>query len=112
MLKLVIDYMTLLYVTWVLFLAVMSVKAAKDAGTLPTATYVMAYPMYIVALLFDFALNMASSFVFMEPPQELLLTHRCDRHLLESDGWRWMLAATLCKYMLDPFQIGGHCRGK
>lgn len=109
MIRLATDYLALLYATWVLFLAVMSVKAAKDAEKLPTATYVLAYPIYIVALVADLALNMASSIVFWELPRELLLTNRCDRHLTESDGWRWTLAVGLCKYLLDPFQLGGHC---
>lgn len=109
MLMLVVDYLELLYKTWILFLAVMSVKAAKDAGKLPKATYILAYPMYLIALGYDFTLNMVSSILFFELPQELLLTHRCERHLVESDGWRWWLAYLLCTYMLDPFQIGGHC---
>lgn len=109
MLTLVVDYLALLYVTWIFFLAVMSVKAAKDVGNLPKVTLVLAYPMYITALLLDFTLNMASTFVFLERPHDLLLTHRCDRHLIESDGWRWSLARAICRYLLDPFQVGGHC---
>lgn len=65
--------------------------------------------MYIVALISDLALNIASSVIFLEFPKELLLTQRCDRHLTESDGWRYIISKFLCKYLLDPFQIGGHC---
>lgn len=102
-------YIGLLYITWVLFLAVMNIKNAKDAGILPKATYIIAYPMYLVALGFDFILNMASSIIFLEFPRELLLTSRCERHLAEYDGWRFKLAKTICVYLLDPFERGGHC---
>ncbi|MGD7407528.1 hypothetical protein ACQCP7_25990, partial [Ralstonia pseudosolanacearum] len=47
----------LLYALWVFFLAVMSLKRAKDAGTLTFWNKMFGYPVLFVGLLLDFLAN-------------------------------------------------------
>ena len=97
------------YATWFLFLAIMSLKQARDAGKLPTASLVLGYPIALVGWVFDFLLNMMATLLFLELPREWLLTIRCDRLMTNGSPWRAHLAWTICAHLLDPFQVGGHC---
>ena len=47
----------LLYALWVFFLAVMSLKRAKDAGLLTTTAKCFGYPVLFAGLLLDFLAN-------------------------------------------------------
>ncbi|MEN6540829.1 MAG: hypothetical protein ABFC67_14575 [Mizugakiibacter sp.] len=102
-------YLALAYGTWICYLAVMNLMAARSLGTLGKAAYAFGLPLLVVGLAADFLLNMASSVLFLELPHEFLLTARCDRHIHEKTGWRRALAVWICANLLDPFQHGGHC---
>lgn len=100
-----------LYVLWLLYLANMNLERAKKAGTIrPFALYAGYYPTLVVGGLLDIAVNVViGSIVFLERPQELLLTKRLSR-LIKTDGWRSKLALWVCKTLLDPFDPEGrHC---
>jgi len=97
------------YITWILFLAVMSLKAARDAGRLPTVTARLALPVIAVGYLADVAFNLVSSAIFLELPREWLFTARVERHL-RAGTWRGALSVWFCRVLLDPFQVGGHCK--
>lgn len=105
----VLGFIALAYSTWLFFLAIMALKMARDEGKLSQVALCLGYPMLVVGLVLDFSLNMASTVIFLELPQELLLTYRCDRLIHSKPGWRQNLARWLCQNLLDPFQIGGHC---
>lgn len=107
--KIALYYAALFYLTWFFYLAVMSLKMARDAGRLTKTAEVLGMPLLFVGLALDFTLNMASTLIFMDLPHEYLLTIRCDRYLRTDTGWRYLLARALCRNLLDPFQIGGHC---
>lgn len=114
--KIALFYIVLIYATWLFFLAVMALKSARDNGKLTRASTIMAYPLLIVGWLLDFSLNMATTLIFLDLPQEWLLTIRCDRYLsipkpTGLNVYRQKLARWLCQNLLDPFQSGGHCRG-
>lgn len=109
-------YAALIYATWLFFLAIMALKSARDNDKLTKASEILAIPMLIVGWLLDFSLNMAATPVFLDFPQEWLLTIRCDRylHIVNPIGlnmYRQRFARLLCQNLLDPFQSGGHCRG-
>jgi hypothetical protein len=115
-LKFVALYLGLAYATWFAFLAVMALLAARNSGKLTKLSEVLAVPILVVGWLLDFSLNMASSALFLDLPQEWLLTIRCDRYLSTAsssgiDRYRQRVARALCQNLLDPFQSGGHCRG-
>ena len=108
--------LALMYLTWLFFLAVMALKSARDNGKLTKTSEVLAMPLLAVGWLLDFSLNMATTLVFLDLPQEWLLTIRCDRYLsipnpTGLNRYRQRLAQWLCQNLLDPFQSGGLCRG-
>ncbi len=47
-----------MYVCWVLYLAIMNLKRARDAGTLSTAALVLGYPLLFVGYALDIGLNL------------------------------------------------------
>ncbi|MDE2103877.1 MAG: hypothetical protein KGL39_41960 [Patescibacteria group bacterium] len=109
-------YFSLIYATWLFFLAIMALKSARDNGKLTKASEVMATPILIVGWCLDFSLNMCATPVFLDLPREWLLTIRCDRYLsipnpTGLNAYRQKFARLLCQNLLDPFQSGGHCRG-
>lgn len=99
----------LLSATWVLYVAIMSLKTRRDAGTLPWPAKLIGYPVLFVGLAFDVAFNwLVGSAIFFELPHELLFTARCQRHY-PTDTWRGATARWLCTNLLDPFDKG-HCQ--
>ena len=109
-------YAALMYLTWQFFLSIMALKSARDNGKLTKTSEVLAMPLLVVGWLLDFSLNMATTLIFLDLPQEWLLTIRCDRYLSIANPsglnrYRQRVARALCQNLLDPFQSGGHCRG-
>ncbi len=96
-----------IYVLWVLFLAVMALQHAWD--TLPVAVKVLAVPAVGVAMVLDVGLNLAASAVFADIPREFTFSRRMSRYK-HGDDWRTPIARWICSNLLDPFDIGGHCR--
>ncbi len=109
MLRLPIFILELLYVTWAFYLLAMSLIQARNAGKLTRVALVMGYPLVIIGVLLDFLLNMVATVVFLDPPREYLLTIRCNRYIDGYTDWRHTAALWLCRNLLDPFEIGGHC---
>lgn len=97
--------------TWGLYLSVMHLKAARDAGRLTLAAKVLGYPWLALALVVDVLFNLVTgTLLFLERPRELLFTSRVSR-LNDRPGWRGDLARWFCRELLDPFDpSGGHCR--
>jgi hypothetical protein len=103
---------------WVLYLACMNLKRAKDADRIPRVGYWFGYPVLLVGLAADFFYNVIlATVLFGELPQEWLLTGRLQRYLRDPDaGQAWWLysrktvARWLCDNLLDPFDpSGNHC---
>ena len=109
--QLILAFFTGWFILWVLFLAVMSLKRAKDEGLLVSGTtsYSLALIVLGIGYFIDFLVNITLAVVlFFEPPFEMTVTKRCEKHLHET-GYRGKVARWLCHNLLDPFQIGGHC---
>jgi len=100
-------YFSLAFMTWLFFLAIMSLKHARDAGKLTKTASNLAWPILIIGYPLDFLFNIASSFIFLEFPQEWLFTARVSRHI-KGNGWRAALAHWICSNLLNPFDEG-HC---
>jgi len=111
LLQAVLFYAGLCYATFAAYLAVTSLWAAKQAHRLNRPLLVLGWPLVIVGGLLDAALNIASSAPFLDVPREVFLTQRCGRYIAGPDGWRRRLALWICRTLLDPFQVGGHCNG-
>ena len=96
---------------WVMFLAVMQLKSVKDAGLLTPdmPAYKIGMVVLFIGYFVDMVVNLtAATVLFLEIPDELTVTKRCSR-LLVDNGFRGAIARWLCRNLLDPFQIGGHC---
>lgn len=103
-----------IYIGWFWFVAAMGFKAAKDAGTLSKGTILAAYPGVIVGFLYDIVvLNTLGSIYLLDFPKlwkgEVTLTAHLTR-LKTEPGLKGHKARIICKDLLDPFQIGGHCK--
>ena len=100
-----------LWLFYALYVFTMSVYRAKLAGRLCGLSLVLLYPIVIIAALMDVVCNLTlATLVFLEPPQELLVTTRLKRYHASEDGWRTDLAAYVCENLLDPFDpTGEHC---
>lgn len=96
------------YALWLWYLAVMSLKRARDAGRLSRVAYVMGLPILWSGLLIDCAVNLAvATILFLELPREWLVTARLSR-LAHNGGWRARLALWICANLLDQFDPDGH----
>ena len=100
--------------TWLLFIfyaAVMNFQQARDSGRMGPFMRALALPALGVGLLLDVLVNwFIFTFVFLELPQEWLVTMRLSR-LKKRNSWRGKLAGWLCQHLLDPLDpTGCHCR--
>lgn len=93
-------------VTWLYYVAVMSLKVKYD--TLPFESKVLALIHLPIGLLLDFCLNVIMSPLFLEPPFEMTLSARLKRHRERSTGFRLKIADYICENLLNPFEKG-HC---
>lgn len=97
------------YVTWILYQAVMNLKRARDAGTIPKAAYYLGLPVLYLGLLVDCLVNVVFvTPLFLELPKEFLITQRLKRHYYFGKGWRRSLAAWFAANLLDPFDPDGN----
>lgn len=99
------------WLLWALYVMVMGVYRAHLDKRLTTTTKVLAAPWVAFGFAVDIAVNIAvASLLFIELPEELLVTKRLQRHLLATTGWRCRLARWICVHMLDLFDpTGKHC---
>lgn len=96
------------YLLWVLFLAVMALQWKWHE--LPTAIRVLAIPAVLAAVILDVLFNVTiGSVLFLEPPFQWTFSQRVGAYKM-ADSWRKPIAVWICANLLDPFEIGGHCR--
>lgn len=96
------------YVTWILYLSVMTLERARNVGNLPKPAYCLGLPLLYVGLLIDFLVNVfIASVLFLEVPQEWTVSARTKRHFFETSGWRHTLAVWLAHNLLNPFDPAG-----
>lgn len=103
-----IDVLAAAYVLWLLFLAVMALKHAADDKRLNRTALVLAVPAVGAAGLLDIGFNWSVGLLLGVTP-DLTFSQKCGR-LKQADDWRAPVARWICATLLDPFQIGGHCR--
>lgn len=98
----------LIWGTWIFYLAIMNLL--RHRGTLSLPAKILGWPVVIVGVVLDVAINWCvASFVFISPPREFLLTARLKRHIREG-GWRGKVALWVCHNFLNAFDPGGsHC---
>lgn len=96
------------YALWILYLAVMSLKRAKDAGLLHKTARFFGTPVLFVGYFLDALVNIfLLTFILLEFPKELTVTERLKRHIKTSAGWRLSVARWFIP-LLDPYDPSGH----
>ena len=96
------------YALWVFYLAVMSLKRAKDAGLLTKTAMALGYPVLVVGYILDFWVNITvMTLLLMEFPRETTVTARLKRHNNQSTGWRKSVALW-AEPLLDPYDPSGN----
>ncbi len=101
-----------LFALWVLYLAVMALKMARDADRLSPTAKLFGYPLTFFGVTVNVLINWTLlTLVFAEWPKETMFTHRVERHCQFGTGWRKKLACWVCHDLLDPFEVSGvHCK--
>lgn len=101
-----------LYLLWVMYLAVMSLGRARNAGTLSRTALILGYPLFIFGSVFNILCNwILLTIIFLELPKETMFTSRVTRHCLGGSGWRKRIACWICHDLLDTFDPNGvHCK--
>lgn len=96
-----------LYTLWVFYLAVMTLKRARDANLLTKTATVFGVPVLVIGLILDFIANVfVMSLILLELPKETTVTARLKRHNKESTGWRLSIVKW-AEPLLDPFDPSG-----
>ena len=97
----------IIYALWVFFLAVMSLKRAKQAGALSRPVLILGTPTLFIGYLLDFLANtFVMTVLLMELPQETTVTDRLKRHIQDGSGWRYRFSSSF-RPLLDPFDPSG-----
>lgn len=100
--------LTSLYMLWVMYLAVMALKRARDSGKLSKPAMVLGYPLLFIGLVLDALVNITlGSVLMLELPREWLVTARLTRHINTGSGWRKKLALWVTATLLDAFDPRG-----
>lgn len=99
------------YLLWGMFLAVMSLQRARDAGTLSKPAYWLGLPILYMGLTIDFLVNVVvATPLFLELPREWTVSARVSRHCGQ-DSWRGVIACWICDNLLNTFDPSGrHCK--
>ena len=100
-----------LWLFWGVYVLVMGLYRAYLANRLGPVSRVLGAPFFIVGYLLDVFTQMTfATLVFLELPSEVLVTTRLTRYLRAGTGWRFRVAAWICRNLLDPFEpTRNHC---
>ena len=99
-----------LWAFYIFYLACMSLVRGYQAGTLTLASKLLGYPIIAIGLAIDVFMNaIVFTLIFLERPQEWLVTDRLKRHI-KQHTIRAKIARFLCHELLSPFDVSGdHC---
>lgn len=99
--------MAALYILWPFYLAVMSLKRARDEGKLTKVAYVLGAPILYVGWTLDVLVNwFVITIILLELPRETTVTARLKRHA-KYYTWRGRIARWFALHLLDPYDPSG-----
>lgn len=97
------------YALWFAYLAIMSLKRSRDAGTLTGVAYALAVPFFIAAYALDIFVNLTGcTVVFFDAPREKTMTARLKRYAAQPGTWRFTLTVFIATHFLDRFDPDGY----
>lgn len=95
------------YLLWLMYLAVMSLMRAYEAGALSKPAFALGLPALAVGYTLDVLVNaIVFSALFGELPREWTVTARLQRHA-KAGGWRGKVASWIGDHLLDDFDPDG-----
>lgn len=95
------------YVLWGMYVLVMGLKRARDAGTLTPVAHALGLPILVAGYVLDFAVNVTVCTVLLaELPRETTVTARLKRHK-NADNWRGRITRWVAAHLLDAFDPDG-----
>lgn len=99
------------YALWILYLAAMNLRRAREAGRLTRLVRAIALPVIGATVAIDVAVNLVlATVVFFDRPREWTVSERLARYLPGTD-WRARVALWVGVHLLDPFDpSGSHLR--
>lgn len=102
-----------LYFLWIFYIAVMSLKRAKENNILSKPALCFGVPILLVGYLLDVLVNLAVlPFILLDIPRSWTVTGTLKYHIYksESGGWREKLSSWFCSNLLNTFDPDGkHC---
>lgn len=108
--KTALQFIGVWFTLWLFFLAVMSLKSARDRGTLTPVGKVFGLPILWVGLVLNVAVNLTLySLALFELPKrgEWLVSQRTKRHFRHGSGYRHAVAKFIAVHLLNPFELSG-----
>lgn len=97
---------------YLLYILAMGIYRAYLAKRLSLFQKIILSPVIAVMLFVDWFMNWTLCILlFLEVPEEYLVTQRLQRYIKEGDGdWRHLWALAICDNLLDIFDpTGNHC---
>lgn len=97
------------YALWILYLAVMNLKGARDDGTLGPFALFFGLPVFVTGYALNVLINVfVMSVILLELPRlrELLVSARVQRHV-RGDGYRAAVCRWIAVHLLNPFDPRG-----
>ena len=96
------------YLLWLLFLTVMALRWKWNS--LPLSVKLLAAPAVLFAVVLDVLFNITiGSVMFLDLPSQWTFSQRVGQYKMRID-WRKPIACWICANLLDPFDVGGHCK--
>lgn len=103
-----LNTLVIVYSVWVLYLALMNLKGARDNGKLGPVAYACGIPILCVGYVLDFVMNIfVMSLILMELPRETLVTSRVQR-LIRDEGFRGKVCRYIAIHFLNAFDPRGY----
>jgi hypothetical protein len=100
--------LSLPFLLWLFYLAVMSLARARDAGAISIVAYRLGLPVLYFGLVLDVATNVLfASVLFLEFPHEWTVSARLTRLAGPGIGWRSSLARWIGTNLLNDFDTRG-----
>lgn len=114
MLSVLLSTLLFLYILYMIYILVMGIYRAKLQNKLNRLTLFLCFPCVVLGFILDvFANLVVVPFIFLELPQEWLVTTRLTRHLKtleDKRDWRYKISQWICGNLLDIFDpTGCHC---
>jgi hypothetical protein len=99
------------WIFWAGYVLVMGIYRAYLTKRLSRISLILGFPFIIAGYLMDVGANLIiAPFIFLDLPQEMLVTTRLQRYIKNGTGWRVTVASFICENLLDIFDPSGdHC---